>query len=1633
VALLVTLVAVAMISIAVVGAQEFGQTATLATDGEAGTSLTASKTAEGFSEQMLEICYDMDKTALTENLELKRGQEGNISYQIDISKEIKPGDVVSYGVRGYITVKNCGEAPTENLTITDYILYQTGGGPYQVLTSFNVDVSVKPILQAGESYIYSYSQNFMPVADASYKNRANVTITNHSGHLGTPFGPSPAADFSLPAEPEMIGPAPCKAIITDFVMMPPGFQLMAGPGGPWEFTENGTVQYDITIKNVAAEPNQCFDVINLANMTRCDGCQCENDSTTVPVCTPCNPAISIEKGGPDCAFVGDEITWSFSIQNTGEEQLFNVTLFDPLIGAEILYGGTLNPGDWWNLTLPSTAESMGELTNDAWVTGDTVCEIQVNETDSHTVMVYGTPGISIEKTGSDCVLVGDMITWEIHIQNTGDGTLSNVEMVDAHLGVTETIGTLEPGAWANFSYSESAVAAGEVINSAYVTADAPCGAHLNESASASVMVYEPPSISLVKTGPDCVFVGEMITWNFTIENTGTSALENVTLVDAMIGIDENLGSLAAGATMYFEASMTAAEPGELVNTAYVTGEGPCGSIAEASDSHIVIVYPMPSISFEKGGPDCVFVGDDIVWTFTIQNDGPVTLTDVTLIDPPVGQTIAIGTLEPGQWANLTYTTTAEARGEVTNYAYVTAIAPCGAELNVTDDHTVIVYEQPSITFEKGGPDCVFVGNDIVWTFTIHNDGVETLTDVTLVDPPVGETIAIGTLEPGQWANLTYTTVAIEAGEVTNYAYVTANGPCGSTLNVTDDHTVKVCDPAIALEKSGPVEVLIGDPIVWEFYVQNIGADPLFNVTLIDPYLGLILVFTDNGGIFEPGMWWNFTESSMATEEGIVTNVAFVEADGCCGAKLNVTDDHSVEVKIGEPPRVNISLEKGGPEFVSNGSSIVWTFKVTNIGELPLSNVTVVDPFFGETFEYMGELMPGASWEFTYSTIADIGEGFICNEATAYGWYFGLEVNATDDHCVEVKECILNCLEVTKTGPVEANPGDCIKYTITVKNIALSPLCNIHVVDPMLGLDTWIWCLMPCETATFEVCYKIPCSWNWCDNGEWLNNTVTVDAWCCNQPCYGEASWSTHVNVCCIIDVEKFAPSQASPGDTITYDIVVRNVGQCRLICVKLTDELLGIYDMELGDLDSCESVTLSFEYTVPADWNYCEDGEKLCNKVKVEGFCCCCDMWVCDKDWAKTWIDTCCILVVDKVANKTWAEPGDTIMYTITVSNKGLCPIGCIEVYDPTIGFSTVIPCLCSCLSVKFFINYTVDADWHFCSDGEWLSNTVYAEGWCCGEKVSDSDSWNVYIDDPCDIEIMKIAPSSAAPGQTVMYEIVVMNMGYKGLGCIDVTDSLLGYIGHIDFLDSCTSQSFFVNFTVPADWCCYWDGWYITNIANVTGWCCGNIVWDEDIHQLYIICPCCIDIRASGPSEICPDNWITWNFSVTNCGTYGLINVTVTDSMTGFYQKICVLEPGETVEFTTSWWAKKDPNCKPYFVTNTFYTEGYCCPCDAMATDSASVTTKVKGAEIAVWKNGPSSAEPGDTVTWTVYVQNLGCCDLECVQVWDNISGVTILHEVIETLPAGEMRSWEASWTVPADWSNCDDGRTIRNYVDAI
>ncbi len=140
------------------------------------------------------------------------------------------GVAASY-VDGQICVTNGGSVPTENLSIIDNLSMPPSQA---VIASVNVDTSANPVLDPGESFCYDYTLNIPAnslVGGATYKDTADITITNHSGHLSESFGPNPSATSVLSATPEITN----GTIHVDDTN-----------GDSWTFSNSDSVTYDKT-------------------------------------------------------------------------------------------------------------------------------------------------------------------------------------------------------------------------------------------------------------------------------------------------------------------------------------------------------------------------------------------------------------------------------------------------------------------------------------------------------------------------------------------------------------------------------------------------------------------------------------------------------------------------------------------------------------------------------------------------------------------------------------------------------------------------------------------------------------------------------------------------------------------------------------------------------------------------------------------------------------------------------------------------------------------------------------------------------------------------------------------------------------------------------------------------------------------------------------------------------------------------------------------------------------------------------------------------------------------------------------------------------------------------------------------
>jgi uncharacterized repeat protein (TIGR01451 family) len=376
---------------------------------------------------------------------------------------------------------------------------------------------------------------------------------------------------------------------------------------------------------------------------------------------------------------------------------------------------------------------------------------------------------------------------------------------------------------------------------------------------------------------------------------------------------------------------------------------------------------------------------------------------------------------------------------------------------------------------------------------------------------------------------------------------------------------------------------------------------------------------------------------------------------------------------------------------------------------------------------------------------------------------------------------------------------------------------------------------------YTISYQIPWDWTYCDDGEYLVNSVHAAGYACDVAVSADDTEIVLVNVDHIVEVYKSGPTEASPGETISYQISVRNAGKQPLCCLKVSDYIGNIGDgpvnrpfyymldyREIPCLDPCEWYNYTVEYTVPADWT-CMNGEWLYNSVYVMGKAC----WPCEMmqgyDYTMTKIvDIQPTIEVEKsVYCKPngmpieFAVPGQMVWYKFTITNPNCKALGCIEVEDETLGFYQIIPCMEPFEVVDIWVPFTVPADWSYCEDGEVIENMVEVSAWACTKRVSDSDSMSLMIWDPMDLRISKTADKAEAmPGETITYTITVWNAGSKVLSSVMIVDEMLNFCETIECLMPCASETYTLTYTVPEDWafCCH--GEWINN--TVTAWALG-------------------------------------------------------------------------------------------------------------------------------------------------------------------------------------------------------------------
>ncbi|MFM2475410.1 DUF7507 domain-containing protein, partial [Burkholderia cenocepacia] len=210
----------------------------------------------------------------------------------------------------------------------------------------------------------------------------------------------------------------------------------------------------------------------------------------------------------------------------------------------------------------------------------------------------------------DLGLVGDTIEYDLRITNDGTTTLTDVSLEDALDGLDGPTlvawpgdeGVLLPGEFVDFTASyvitQDDLDAQGVRNTATATGSGPGDATATDVAAVEIPLVPEPAIALTKdvTVPDGARAGDVLAYDFVVENVGTATLSGVRIDDPLLGQGGvvfgawpdpvRAGVLAPGdrveATASYVLTQADVDAGRVVNDATAVGTSAQG--VEASDS-----------------------------------------------------------------------------------------------------------------------------------------------------------------------------------------------------------------------------------------------------------------------------------------------------------------------------------------------------------------------------------------------------------------------------------------------------------------------------------------------------------------------------------------------------------------------------------------------------------------------------------------------------------------------------------------------------------------------------------------------------------------------------------------------------------------------------------------------------------------------------------------------------------------------------------------------------------------------------------------------------------------------------------------------------------------------------------------
>ncbi|MFQ5909327.1 MAG: hypothetical protein ACE5IJ_01230, partial [Thermoplasmata archaeon] len=1196
----------------------------------------------------------------------------------------------------------------------------------------------------------------------------------------------------------------------------------------------------------------------------------------------------------------------------------------------------------------------------------------------------------------------------------------------------------------------------------------------------------------------------------------------------------------------------------LTNWVYLNYTDSTGGPLDESWDSVDVLVTGPTMEFSKSASsEYADPGDTITYTLTYSNTGAGTATEVTIVDtiPPEttfadsnptydvvsGDTYTwfIGTV-PGYttghvYLNVTVDAYTADGTLLVNYATMDFKDVNGNPQDQLDDYANVTVTAPTMTISKAADvESADPGDTIVYTITYENTGTGTATDVviedtipshtTLVetDPAYdeidGDTITwlLGDMSGGANGTITVT-VTVDAQTpdetvLTNLVTLNYDDANGNPYPEESDNAIVIVSaPIVTFSKVADVDYADpGDTITYTLSYSNTGTGLATDVVVVDTipaettFMSSDPAYTSQDG--DAYTWYIGDLSSgssgtitiqvqvdVGTPDGTeLVNYATLDHSDANGNPYPQLEDSATTTVTAPIMTVGKAADVG---YADPGDQVVFTISFENIGSGWATNVVVEDtipehvtfissdPTYtsvdGRTYTWeIGDVGPSSGGSITITVEVDAGT----SDETVLTNYVLLQYQDNNGNQMPDEE---DTASVTVTAPVMtfsksvdvqyADPGDSITYTISYENVGTGVATDVVIVDIIPDFTTYVssdpvYDQMSGQTLTWNVGTIQPNAGGTIalvvevDAGTpdetVLTNTATLNYDDANGNPYPEMSDSASTTVTApIMTLSKAADVQyADPGDSITYTITYHNGGTGIATDVTVVDRIPSQTtfqsaspspDDEDGDVLTWFVGTVDPEsggaitVTVAVD-AYTPDEAVLNNTVTLDYDDANGNPYDQLSDYALVTV-TAPVMTVSKVANVQYADPGDTIMYTITYTNSGTGYATNVVIEDtipPETTFQDSNPAYTSksgdtyiweigtvapATTGYIYINVTVDPG---TPDETVLTNSVtlnYDDN-NGNDQPEEEDSVDVIVTAPI-MTVSKVADvTTADPGDLINYTISYENTGTGDATNVTIADTIPGETTFVDSNPDYTSQSGdvftweigdvgagesgSVTMTVQVD-AGTPDGTVLTNTVVLSyDDANGNPLPDEsDSVDVTVTAPIMTIAKSADVSTADPGDSITYTITYENTGSGQATDVEIKDTIPADTTFDSSNPSYDDVQGDTYVWNIGDVG--PYSggtITlvvavdvgtpdGTVLTNGvtldysdangnpYPQESDSVdVTVTAPVMTFSKSADV-------NSADPGDTIVYALSYENTGSGEATLVVVEDTIpSDVTFV-----------------------------------------